>query len=96
MPDYLTTRNVGAMLSITDRRVRQLIAEKRLPACKLGKAYMVLREDVEKVRVRIGGWPKGKPRGPQSAAHKARKVAQWKKARRQKQLEHPVTFDVKD
>jgi excisionase family DNA binding protein len=96
MTDYLTTRNVGALLGITERRVRQLIAEKRLPACKLGKVYMVLREDVEKVRMRVGGWPKGQTRGPQSAAHKARKVAGWRKARRQKLLDRPTTPAVKD
>jgi excisionase family DNA binding protein len=96
MPDYVTTREVGRLLGITDRRVRQLIAEGRLPACKLGKVYLIRREDIERVRRRIGGWPKGQARGPQSPAHKASKVAQWKKTRRQKQLAHSATLDVKD
>jgi excisionase family DNA binding protein len=83
MTDYLTTRAVGVLLGISARRVLYLIAAGRLPACKLGKAYMVRREDVELVRVRIAGWPKGEARGPQSPEHMQKRMAKRRHATKQ-------------
>lgn len=60
--DYLTARQVAEKLGVSPGRVRQLVAEKRLPATKFGNSLMILKSDLHLVRERkkTGRPPKAK------------------------------------
>lgn len=75
MQGYLTTTEAAATMGVSAVRIRKLIADGRLPAQKVGKIYLIRWEDLACVQVRPSGWPKGRARGPQSQAHKAKMVA---------------------
>ena len=47
MNDWVTTGEAAAILKVTDSRIRQLIAEKRLPAQKFGHINMIDKKDLE-------------------------------------------------
>ena len=59
---YLTTREVAEKLNVSEGRVRQLIAEKRLPTTKIGNSNVIKDTDLELVRdrQRTGRPPKAK------------------------------------
>lgn len=60
---YLTLREVAERLNVSEGRVRQLVAEGRLPTIKVGKSNIVKEADLELVRERkqTGRPPKQKP-----------------------------------
>jgi excisionase family DNA binding protein len=63
--DWLTTGEAAAALGVTAIRVRQWIADKRLPAQKIGSIHVIKRADVEAFRSRRKTTPgpeKGRPR----------------------------------
>lgn len=43
---FVTTDDAAEMLDVTARRVRQFIDEGRLPAQKIGRQWIIKREDV--------------------------------------------------
>jgi excisionase family DNA binding protein len=60
--EYLTAKQVAEKLGVSAGRVRQLVAEKRLPATKFGNSLMILESDIELVqeRKKTGRPPKNK------------------------------------
>lgn len=50
MSDWITTGQAAELLKVTDSRIRQLIAEKRLPAQKFGHVNMIDKKDLELVK----------------------------------------------
>ena len=50
--EYLTAKQVAEKLGVSAGRVRQLVAENRLPATKFGNSLMILEKDLELVRER--------------------------------------------
>jgi excisionase family DNA binding protein len=50
--EYLTAKQVAEKLGVSAGRVRQLVAEKRLPATKFGNSLMILESDLDLVRER--------------------------------------------
>jgi excisionase family DNA binding protein len=54
----LTANDASKILGIHASRVRVLIREGRLPAQKIGRDWIIMEKDLEKVRVRIPGRPK--------------------------------------
>lgn len=57
--DYLTTKQVAEKLCVSVGRVQQLVAEKRLPAVKIGRDNFIKESDLELVKDRKVGRPKG-------------------------------------
>lgn len=59
---YLTTKEVAEKLNVSEGRIRQLIAEKRLPAIKIGNSNLIKETDLKLVeeRKRTGRKPKAK------------------------------------
>ncbi len=57
---YLTTRDTAEKLGVSEGRVRQLIAENRLPTTKIGNSNLIKESDLELVqeRKRTGRPPK--------------------------------------
>lgn len=53
----LTTQEAAERLGVTAIRVRQLIADGRLPAEKFGRDYMIKEEDLRLVEDRKPGRP---------------------------------------
>jgi excisionase family DNA binding protein len=60
MAGQLTVNQAAAELGITPGRVRILISSGRLRAEKVGVQYLIRPRDLEAVRVRKPGRPKGK------------------------------------
>jgi excisionase family DNA binding protein len=60
--EFLSTQQAAERLKVSRRRVQALIEEKRLPAVKVGRSYIVRAEDVAKLQLQPQGWPKGRPR----------------------------------
>jgi excisionase family DNA binding protein len=58
--DLLSTREAGIELGVTLSRVQVLIYEGRLPAKKVGQNWIIRRGDLELVRIRKPGRPRGK------------------------------------
>ena len=54
---YLTTKEVAEKLSVSVGRVKQFIAEKRLPAVKVGNTNLVKEEDLRLIEERRDGRP---------------------------------------
>jgi len=61
-PRLLTTKEAALRLGIAPSRVRQLILSGLLPAEKAGRDLWIDERDLEKVRDRPAGYPKGRPR----------------------------------
>jgi len=59
---YITTKEAAQLLKVTEGRIRQLVAEGRLPAVKVGQTNLVKETDLELVRERkrTGRPPKAK------------------------------------
>lgn len=57
MQGYLTTKEVAEVLQISVGRVKQFVAEKRLPAIKVGHTNLVLETDLHLVANRRSGRP---------------------------------------
>lgn len=59
---YLTAKEAAEKLGVSDGRIRQLIAEKRLPTVKVGNSNLIKETDLElvKERKRTGRPPKVK------------------------------------
>ena len=61
---YLTTKEVAEKLDITVGRVRQMIADGQLPSQKIGRDNFIKESDLELVKDRKVGRPKGySPKG---------------------------------
>jgi excisionase family DNA binding protein len=57
--DLITTEEAGNELGISSRRVLQLIKNERLPyAMKVGRNYLIRREDLKLVKNRTAGRPR--------------------------------------
>ena len=56
----LSTAQAAKKLNITPQRLRVLIDERRLPAMRVGRAYIINSDDLRLVRVRKTGRPKKK------------------------------------
>lgn len=54
---YLTTKEVAKKLGVSVGRIKQLIAEKRLPATKVGNTNLVKKEDLSLIENRKVGRP---------------------------------------
>ncbi len=63
----LSTAEVAAHLGVTRQRVLELIGEDRLPALKVGRAYVVRAGDLSSLSIGKAGRPPGKA----STANKA-------------------------
>jgi hypothetical protein len=57
---FVDTKTAGDELDVSASRILQYIKDKRLPAEMHGGVYMILRRDLNKVRVRKPGRPKNK------------------------------------
>ena len=60
MAKLLNTKQAAERLNVSERRIRQLIAQGRLPAIKLARDWMIKEKDLEKVKDRPAGRPKKK------------------------------------
>ncbi|HEY8561272.1 MAG TPA: helix-turn-helix domain-containing protein [Pyrinomonadaceae bacterium] len=49
---YLTTKEVAEKLNVSEGRIRQLIAEKRLPTIKIGNSNLIKESDLVAVQER--------------------------------------------
>lgn len=54
---YLTTKEVAEKLGVSVGRVKQLVAEKRLPAVKVGHTNLIKENDLKLVETRQNGRP---------------------------------------
>jgi excisionase family DNA binding protein len=57
----LSTAEVADHLGVTRQRVLELITEERLPAIKVGRAYVIRAGDVDSLELRSVGRPKSAP-----------------------------------
>lgn len=48
-PAILTTAQAAALLQTTDRTIKQMIYDKRLPAAKVGRAWRIEKSEVRKL-----------------------------------------------
>ena len=55
----LTTKEVAEKLEVTVGRVRQMVADGQLPAMKIGRDNFIKESDLELVKDRKVGRPKG-------------------------------------
>lgn len=62
MKGYISTTEAGLRLGVTAARVRALIADGRLPAERVGRAFIIRETDLVLVADRKAGWPAGRPR----------------------------------
>jgi excisionase family DNA binding protein len=53
--DHLTTQQAGKVLGVTSQRVLALIREGRLPATKVGRDWLIARQDLEQFEKRPQG-----------------------------------------
>ena len=65
----ITTTEAAARLGVNQSRVRQLILDKRLPAQKFGRDWMIEEKDLEKVSERKVGRPKQEERDVEALTH---------------------------
>jgi excisionase family DNA binding protein len=61
--DFFTTKHAAKILGVNDSRVRQFILAGRLPAQKVGRDWLILESDLEKVKDRKPGRPPLKNKG---------------------------------
>ncbi len=54
---YLTTKEVAEKLGVSVGRIKQLVAEKRLPAVKVGHTNLIKEDDLKLVKNRQNGRP---------------------------------------
>ena len=61
---YLSTKEAAEKLEVTVGRIRQMIADEQLPATKIGRDNFIKETDLELVKDRKVGRPKGySPKG---------------------------------
>lgn len=60
MEKLLTTQEASKLLGVNPSRVRQFILEGRLPAVKIGRDWIISKDDLAKVANRRTGRPKQK------------------------------------
>jgi excisionase family DNA binding protein len=53
--DQLTTQQAGTILGVSAQRVLALIRDGRLPAAKVGRDWLIARQDLEKFEKRPQG-----------------------------------------
>lgn len=58
LDDYLTTKETAEKLGVSVGRIKQLIAEKRLPAVKVGNTNLVRETDLKLIANRQIGRPR--------------------------------------
>lgn len=58
----LTTQEAADMLDIHRSRILHLIKDGRLTATKVGRDWVIKPSDLDPIRERKTGWPKGRPR----------------------------------
>ena len=58
MDKLLTTKKAAKRLNVSERRIRQFIAQGRLPAIKFGRDWVISKDDLSKVANRKSGRPK--------------------------------------
>lgn len=58
----ITSKVAAARLGVSPRRVRALIKDGRLPAQRIGRDWLIEEGDLERVRERPTGYPKGRKR----------------------------------
>lgn len=68
----MSTQQAAEQLGIDDSRVRQLILQGRLPAMKVGRAHLILKEDLALVADRRPGRPP-KAKAEEKAVRKPKK-----------------------
>jgi excisionase family DNA binding protein len=70
--DWITVAEAAGILGRTPRLVQALIKDGKLPARRVGRAYLLLRPDVERfsAKPRPAGWKKGVPRKPKKKGRK--------------------------
>ena len=68
MEKLLTTQEAGKILGVGRLRVRQLISEGRLPAIKIGRDWIISKDDLSKVANRKNGRPRKNSRDSQDQA----------------------------
>lgn len=56
----LSANEAANILGVHHSRVRVLIREGRLPAQKVGRAWVILEKDLEKVKIRKPGRPRNR------------------------------------
>lgn len=61
----LTTAEVAARLGVSERRVRALIAARRVGS-KIGGTWLVREDELPSLIPGPGHWPKGRPRKPKA------------------------------
>ncbi|OIO61023.1 helix-turn-helix domain-containing protein [Candidatus Aquicultor secundus] len=61
MNEFFTTEDAAKYLNVTPSRIRQLIAEKRLPSEKFGRDHMILESDLAEF-AKIGKKKTGRPK----------------------------------
>ncbi len=54
---YLTTKEVAEELGVSVGRIKQLVAEKRLPAIKVGNTNLIKEADLNLIKDRPNGRP---------------------------------------
>lgn len=62
--NYLTTKEAADILGISRSRMLDLIRAKRLPTNKVGGIHLIKIDDLELVKDRRPGYPKGRKRKP--------------------------------
>jgi excisionase family DNA binding protein len=73
--NLLSTQQAAEKLGIDDSRVRRLIMEGRLPAMRVGRAYLIQEEDLALVADRKPGRP---PKEKEAAAAVKKKASKQK------------------
>lgn len=56
--DFLTTKEAATIIGVSQKMVQSLIRRGRLPAQKIGRDWMIRREDVENHERGKGGRPR--------------------------------------
>lgn len=59
MPSFLSVPQAADRLKVSARRVRALIASKRLPAQKIGRDWLINESDLKLISSRKSGAPLG-------------------------------------
>ncbi len=59
LEDFLSTKEVSEKLGVSVGRVRQMVADGQLPATKIGRDNFIKETDLELVKDRKVGRPKG-------------------------------------
>ena len=64
--DYLTTKQAAEELGVTQGRVQQLVAEKRISVTKIGRDNLITRAALDKFKETRSTRPGPRPKGIQN------------------------------